>query len=173
MHIDARAVNLIASWVFAAGDEMRTAVEHVVGMSGGAPAALVVIAAEPGMSIDALRLALGLTHPGTVRLVDRLVQRDLVSRDPGFGRAVALRPTKNGLLVHERLLSARQEAVEALLATLPAHAVDQLADLISPVLVSRVENQTELRRLCRLCDRLACEPCPPWTHLRDHAEIGE
>lgn len=167
MHIDARATNLIGAWVLAAGDEMRTAIERVTGMSGGAPAALVAIAAEPGMSIDALRRALDLTHPGTVRLVDRLADRGWVTRGAGIGRAVALQPTPAGLEVHAQLLAARAQALRSLLEDLGEHEVDQLAQVLTATLPPRAQDQQELRRLCRLCDRTACKPCPPWTQLRD------
>src|SRR3954453_2545737 len=78
MHItpDARRDrNVLAAWALAVADAVRIASEESTGLSGGAPAALVAIVADPGLSIDQLRHVLALTHPGTVRLVDRLVDK--------------------------------------------------------------------------------------------------
>jgi DNA-binding MarR family transcriptional regulator len=50
------------------------------------------------MSIDALRSGVGLSHPGAVRLVDRLAARGLVARRASAddGRRVALHLTRAG-----------------------------------------------------------------------------
>jgi MarR family transcriptional regulator, negative regulator of the multidrug operon emrRAB len=165
MHIgDERSVNVLGAWVLAMADAMREAAERSTGMSGAGPAALVAIAAEPGMTVDTLRRALGLTHPGAVRLVDRLEQHGWVERGAAAGRAVALRPTPAGLSARDALLAARHGALATHLERLGPDR-ERLASLIEPLLLEQAADQGELRRLCRLCDRVACEPCPPWTHL--------
>jgi len=176
MHVgDERSVNLLGAWVLAMAEAMREAAERSTGMSGAGPAALVAIAAESGMSVDTLRRALGLTHPGAVRLVDRLEQRGWVERGAAPGRAVALRPTAAGLAARDALLAARHDALFAQLERLGPDR-ERLAALIEPLLLEQATDQTELRRLCRLCDRVACAPCPPWTHLHsastDQATAG-
>ena len=55
---------------------MRHAIFHCT------PAALCVIGHEPGLSIDFLARVLGMSHPGTVRLVDRLETDGLIKRRP-------------------------------------------------------------------------------------------
>jgi MarR family transcriptional regulator, negative regulator of the multidrug operon emrRAB len=164
MHNTGRSVNLLGAWVLAMADAMREAAERSTGMSGAGPAALVAVAAEPGMSVDTLRRALGLTHPGAVRLVDRLEQRGWVERGTAAGRAVALRPTPAGLGARDALLAARHDALATQLERL-GPGRERLAGMIEPLLLEQASDPSELRRLCRLCDRLACEPCPPWAHL--------
>jgi MarR family transcriptional repressor of emrRAB len=165
MHIGAdRSVNVLGAWVLSVADAMREAAERSTGMSGAGPAALVAVAAEPGMSVDTLRRALGLTHPGAVRLVDRLEERGWVARGAAGGRAVALRPTPAGVTARDALLAARHDALAAQLDRLGPDR-ERLAAMVEPLLVEQAPDQGGLRRLCRLCDRAACEPCPPWTHL--------
>ncbi|HWN26657.1 MAG TPA: MarR family winged helix-turn-helix transcriptional regulator [Actinomycetospora sp.] len=172
MHIEgARAVNLVGAWVLSVADAVREAAERSTGMGGAGPAALVAVAAEPGMSVETLRRALGLTHPGAVRLVDRLEERGWVERSPGGGRAVALRPTAAGVTARDALLAARHDAIAAQLERLGPDR-ERLAAVIEPLLLDQAADAGELRRLCRLCDRAACEPCPPWTHLEPDAGDG-
>nr|WP_239479307.1 MarR family winged helix-turn-helix transcriptional regulator [Lichenicola cladoniae] len=61
-------------------------------------AAVVIIGHATGLSIDELRRVLGLSYPGTVRLVDRLVAAGLSVRSKALRdrRAVALVLTEAG-----------------------------------------------------------------------------
>ncbi len=129
-------------------------------MTGSGPAALVAIVAEPGLSIDELRRILGITHPGAVRLVDRLVDSGWIARQQGTGRTVRLVPTPSGRRAQRRLAAAREQAVAALLATMPEHDVKTVAALIEPVLAATNNDVDAIRRLCRLCDREVCGECP-------------
>ena len=64
--------------------------------------------------------------------------------------------------------AAREEALVALLEPLGAER-ERLAELLEPIVIAQAPDTTALRRLCRLCDREACAPCPPWQHL-DHPD---
>ena len=153
--------NTSAAWALALADVIRTATEKSTGLGGGAPAALVAIVADPGLSIEELRRILALTHPGTVRLVDRLIEQGWVRREPGIGRTVRLEPTEAGQDAERRLAVAREESVTQFLTALPEPDVHVLAGLIDPALTgTAVESVDTMRRLCRLCDRTACDPCP-------------
>jgi DNA-binding MarR family transcriptional regulator len=162
MHIeeDRRHHNLLAAWAVAVTDVVRAAVERSTGMAGSGPAALVAIVAEPGLSIDELRRVLGLTHPGAVRLVDRLVDRGWILRQHGIGRTVHLVPTASGRRAERRLAEAREEAVAALLVSMPKGDVRTVAGLIEPVLAANIDDVDAIRRLCRLCNRDVCGQCP-------------
>src|ERR1700712_817942 len=121
MHISPigrRDRNVLAAWALAVADVVRRAAEQSTGMGGGGPAALVAIVADPGLTIDELRKILDLTHPGAVRLVDRLVEQGWVRREPGTGRSVRLKPTSSGRAAEHRLAAAREVAVAELLAGL-------------------------------------------------------
>jgi MarR family transcriptional regulator, negative regulator of the multidrug operon emrRAB len=163
MHIDEsspRDHNVLAAWAIALSDVIRGAVEHATGMAGSGPAALVAVVADPGMSIDELRRVLDLTHPGTVRLVDRLVENGWVQRQHGTGRTIRLHPTSSGRTVERRLAAARKEAVATLLGTMPERHVHLMAGLVEPVLGATMNDVDAMRRLCRLCDRSVCSDCP-------------
>ena len=162
MHIDQsrRDRNVVAAWAIAVTDAVRAAVEEATGMSASGPAAVVAIVADPGLSIDELRRVLGLTHPGTVRLVDRLVENGWVTREQGVGRAVRLMPTASGLAAERRLAAAREKAVADLLSVMPERDVHLVAGLVRPVLGTTVDDVDAMRRLCRLCNRDVCSDCP-------------
>ena len=156
--------NIVAAWALALADVIRTATEGSTGLGGGAPAALVAIVADPGLSIEDLRRILALTHPGTVRLVDRLIEQGWVRREPGIGRTVRLEPTAAGQHAERRLAVARERSVAEVLSALADSDVHVLAELLEPVLAGTAsESVDHMRRLCRLCDRTACDPCPAET----------
>lgn len=158
-----RDLNVLAAWAVALADVVRGAVEKSTGMGGGAPAALVTIVADPGLSVEELRRALGLTHPGTVRLVDRLVEQGWIRRERGAGRLLRLEPTRSGRNAERRLAAARAAAVASHLAGMPVDGLHTVAEFVDPVLAATGETVDGMRRLCRLCDRTACEPCPAET----------
>jgi MarR family transcriptional regulator, negative regulator of the multidrug operon emrRAB len=162
MHIEAtrNELNVIAAWATAVADAVREVVEASTGVGGAGPAALVAIVADPGLSIDELRRVLGITHPGTVRLVDRLVEQGWVRREAAVGRQVRLRPTRNGRRVEHRLVLARESAVRRLHAALSDVDVRQIAETVAPALEAMAVDLDRQRRLCRLCDRACCASCP-------------
>jgi len=152
--------NVLAAWALSVADTVRVASEESTGLSGAAPAGLVAVVADPGMSIDELRRVLDLTHPGTVRLVDRLVDRGWVRRVRGVGRTLRLEPTSAGRRAERRLAAHREEALAHRLAVLTDTDLATLARLVDPVLARTTDDREAMRRLCRLCDRKACAPCP-------------
>jgi MarR family transcriptional repressor of emrRAB len=163
MHIEEsheHAVNVIGAWSLAVADAIHRSTEAVAGITGTAPAALVAVAADPDMSIDELRRALNLTHPGAVRLVDRLQDRGWIQRHPGPGRTVHLRLTTQGHRTHRHLLEARHEAITSLIQTLDPATLTRVAELVAPSLTAASTSADRLRRLCRLCRRSDCDPCP-------------
>jgi DNA-binding MarR family transcriptional regulator len=162
MHIAGQdhALNVIGAWALALADAIEQATVAVTGITGSASAALVAVAADPDMSIDDLRRALDLTHPGAVRLVDRLESCGWLQRRPAHGRTIHLRLTTQGHRTHRSLLRARQEAIAAICTTLDPGSPEQVAQLIAPSLTASATDTDELRHLCRLCRRSDCDPCP-------------
>jgi MarR family transcriptional regulator, negative regulator of the multidrug operon emrRAB len=155
-----RDVNVLAAWALAVADAIRGATEMSTGMSGAAPAALVAVVADPGMTIEGLRRVLGLTHPGTIRLVDRLVEVGWVDRRPGTGRAVHVVPTAEGVRAERRLAAARRAAVAGLHDTLSQDALHTVAGLLDRTLAAATGSVEDAKHLCRLCDRPSCASCP-------------
>ena len=69
------------------------------------------------MSIDQLSRILRLSHAGTVRLVDRLVERNLVEKRPSalVRRIMSLALTTDGWQQRDKLLALRRAALTVLL----------------------------------------------------------
>jgi MarR family transcriptional regulator, negative regulator of the multidrug operon emrRAB len=157
----ARVANLVGALALEVTRAQERATESTVGRSGAAAAAIVVIAARPGTSIEQLRRPLGLTQPGATRLVERLVATGWVERSgPGGRRGLQLTLTETGHDVFEELLAARRAALTELLAPLSAAQRTQLGALLETLLAARVHDRADLERLCRLCERSACSRCP-------------
>jgi MarR family transcriptional repressor of emrRAB len=96
MATDPEITNLLGALSLAVMDRIEQGARDVIGHAGETPAALIVIGYGP-ITNDKLRRILGLSHSGTVRLVDRLVSDRLVERRPGKdGREVALHLTAKG-----------------------------------------------------------------------------
>lgn len=166
MHISApeRSPNVLGAAALALTDSILRRVEDEAGMASGMAAALVSIATREGGSIADLREALALSHPGTVRLVDRLELAGLAERRPGpDGRRVALVLTAAGRERHDRLLAARTDALDAALATLDDSERAALLPLMEKLLVGLSPSHSEAYRICRLCHVPACRTgrgCP-------------
>ena len=129
--------------------------------AGETPAAVVVIGYGLGPSNEELRSILGLSHPGCVRLVDRLVDEGVVVRRRGPDkRTISLHLTKHGRNMREDLLQGRLEALKPLLFPLTKADREQLTTLLHKLLASMETTDLERCHLCRLCDDRVCIDCP-------------
>jgi DNA-binding MarR family transcriptional regulator len=161
MHIpDSRCANLLGAACLSVSEAVTEAVERAVGVGGALPAALVTIDAYPHRSIEQLRTALGISQPGTVRLVDRLEREGWAQRKAGDGRAVAVALTPAGRRVVTRLLAARDEALAEVLEPLGPTERRQLVPVLEKLLATQTRERRDLEHLCRLCHRSACQSCP-------------
>jgi DNA-binding MarR family transcriptional regulator len=166
---DERLANVLGAFALAVSDELEAATEHAAGGHAGAgPAALVGLSdLLAGRSVDDLRRAVGLTHSGGVRVVDRLVAEGLAERRPGpDGRSVALGLTPQGRRLAGDIGGARMSALQETLAVLDDGERAQLATILDKLVAGVVTRRLEARRagapppggwLCRLCDPVACE----------------
>lgn len=160
-HARVRTANLLGAIALEAAHTTESAAADVVGQTGAAAAALVMIAAAPGRSVEQLRGALGLSQPGAARLIDRLAQEGWVDHGAVSGRrGFAITLTKAGRKKLAEILKARRVALLDLLSPLDPDAADQLASLLELLLASRTTGQAALERLCRMCERAACSECP-------------
>ena len=154
-----RTANLLGALALTLADELQAAAAAVAGHGASGPAALVLLGdLAGGGTIEELRKALGLTHSGTVRLVDRLVAGGLVERRVGGdARSVSLHLSPSGRRTARRVLAARETVLErALIALEPRQRVEfermleaMLAELGAP-----------RESVCRLCDSGVCGRCP-------------
>lgn len=155
------AANLLGVVGLAVADRITETARDILNHVGETPAALVVIGYGLGPSNDELRRILGLSHPGSARLVERLVVDGLVERREGRDkRAVALYLTKHGKRVRKKLLKGRLAVVHPFLVSLTDAEVESLTTLLHKMLASLEPTDLERCKLCRLCDDSVCTNCP-------------
>ncbi|HEX2526604.1 MAG TPA: MarR family transcriptional regulator [Geminicoccus sp.] len=166
-----RTANILGALALGIADQIRAASERQASEGGPAPAAVALIGHDPGLSIDRLRRALGLSHPGAVRLVDRLVANGLVLRRPSIedGRAVALVLTEEGLRQRDAILAERHAGLTAALTCLASEERAQLDSLVAKLLGGFVRDAGHAYAVCRLCDERTCQDCPVEEALQDRA----
>jgi MarR family transcriptional regulator, negative regulator of the multidrug operon emrRAB len=163
-----RTANLLGVIGLAVADRIEATARDILNHAGETPAALVVIGYGLGPSNDQLRRILGLSHPGSVRLVDRLVADNLVERRDGRDRrAIALHLTERGAALRETLLTGRLAVIKPLLSSLTDTEQEVLASLLHKMLSSMETTDLERCTLCRLCDDRVCSDCPIPADFRD------
>jgi DNA-binding MarR family transcriptional regulator len=157
MTADERTGNLLGALALTLADQIGT---------GSDAAALITLRnyAE-GEPLDLLRRALALSHPGVVRLADRLERRGLVERrrSERDGRAVALRLTSAGRRAADQAQATRADAVDAALAALGKDERRALEGMLERMLAAHTTDSTASLVICRLCDPDVCghpDACP-------------
>ena len=153
--------NLLGALSLAVMDRIEQGARDLIGHGGETPAALVVIGYGSGITNDKLRRILGLSHSGTVRVVDRLVSDRLVERRPGKdGREVALHLTAKGAATRKDLLASRIAAVSSFVDVLSPSEGKRLGELIRTVLTRQDTSELDRFTICRMCDDRLCANCP-------------
>jgi DNA-binding MarR family transcriptional regulator len=174
MHTTPRLANLVTAWTLSVATEL----DELAGQRGLSPtaqAALSTLLNRPGENIEFLRGVLGLSHPGCVRLVDRLEDLELVERGQGEdGRTVTLNLTVKGRREARRLHRDREDVVADAVAGLNARQSAQLRVLLTTMLrAGAPEDVVAANRRCRLCLHAGCSAggmeCPVELGLADHA----
>jgi DNA-binding MarR family transcriptional regulator len=167
-----RTANLLGVVGLAVADRIAEAARDILHHSGETPAAVVVIGYGLGPSNEQLRRILGLSHPGSVRLVDRLVADGLAERRQGQDRrAIALYLTPHGEALREVLLKGRLAAIRPMLAPLTGAEQDALAALLHKLLANLPGSDLERCTLCRLCDDRVCTDCPIPADFRQAQQV--
>jgi MarR family transcriptional regulator, negative regulator of the multidrug operon emrRAB len=165
-----RRDNMLGAFVLSVGDRLRRETEEAIGHTGAGAAALIMIAEFRDRTIEFLRRAIGLSHPATVRVVDRLVEQGLVRRRPaGPGPAVALRATAAGERQARGILEIRQRVLADSLPELSPAESDVLVAILERALGGLSESPGTTH--CRLCDVMRCprSDCPV---VHKQIEIG-
>ena len=162
------AANVLGALSLVVADRMNAAVEAVAALGPSAPAALAALHEFlDGGSVTQLSSVLGLSHSGTVRLVDRLADEGLVERiGAQDGRAVSVVLTSSGGRVALRIRQARSKALTGALSALTSDEVDNLAaaldKMLTTITLARAKERSARPHdrpqpwLCRLCDFAAC-----------------
>lgn len=160
---DERTLNLLGALALSLVDGLNAATEGVSGFGGEASAALVTLGVEPGLSVKALGQILRLSHPGTVRLVDRLEKQGWVERSHGTdGRTLALFLTEAGIERRRLILAERRQSLQRAIAPLTATDREQLTTLLEIMLTALTTDEQEAFTICRLCEEEVCpgDRCP-------------
>ena len=154
--------NLLGALTRALSDRIDSGLRENLDRPGEAAAAVIFLGYTPGISVEILRQVLSLSHPGTVRLVDRLSEDGLVERRKSEdGRAVALHLTPAGKKLRTRLFRSRNEALEMALQGLSEQERATFGELIAKVLVTMPETEMDKHNICRQCSVKLCgSDCP-------------
>jgi MarR family transcriptional regulator, negative regulator of the multidrug operon emrRAB len=141
-----------------------TLADHI-GTGSDAAALITLRNYAEGEPLDLLRRALALSHPGVVRLADRLERRGLVERrrSDRDGRAVALRLTSAGRRAADEALTARASAIDSALGVLEPDERRALDGMLERMLAAQTTDRTASLVICRLCDPDICghpDGCP-------------
>ncbi len=156
-----RTTNLLGALALGLTDRIKSGMENTLDRSGETAAAIIVLGYAPGLSVEILRQVLDLSHPGTVRLIDRLEEDGLVERRKAEdGRAVALHLTRKGSKLRQQLMDRRLDTLEAALKGLSANERLVLGNLLAKVLTNLPETEMAKHRICRLCAVRTCSDCP-------------
>jgi DNA-binding MarR family transcriptional regulator len=156
MHME----NVATAWAVSLHDELTQAASEL-GAGVRDIAALTLVASHPEVPLDWLRARIGLSQPGTVRLVDRLSAAGLIERTARAGRSVHLAVTPAGRDLLGRWTAERDQAVRRSLAGLSPEQEAQLTDLLAVALGTPGRPRAEADQTCRTCDWPACgDDCP-------------
>jgi DNA-binding MarR family transcriptional regulator len=153
-------------------DKILSAASAPVPDAGPTAAALALLFHVPGLSVRTLAAGVGLSHPGTVRLVDRLVEEGLVRRRDHAtdGRTRSLYLTKAGEKASAAVLEARDATIAEELSALEPQELALLAALAERVLRARLRDENHAYRICRLCSYPSCGQCPVEMELNERVE---
>lgn len=160
---DERTLNLLGALALSVSDALNSLAEVNAGSGGQAPAALVTLGADPGLSINTLRHILSLSHPGAVRLIDRLESKGLVERRSGTdGRTLALFLTDAGYERRKAILAERRQQLQFAMSPLTEKERKQLTKLLEKMLSAMTTSKLRNFAICRLCEEEVCpaDCCP-------------
>jgi len=154
--------NVVGALALALSDPLHRDTQAQAPEPGPAAAAIALIGHEPRLTIEQLRRALRLSHPGTVRLVDRLANDGLVERQASLEdrRAVALHLTRAGQASFAAILTARRTSIASALKSLSSDERETFGRLAEKLLGSLIPDVDKAYQVCRLCDRQSCDACP-------------
>jgi MarR family transcriptional repressor of emrRAB len=155
-----RAANLLGAAVTAIGDRLAEILASHEKVTGEC----VALSSLPALpSATELRLVLGLSQAGVVRLLDRLETTGFIVRSKAFRdrRRTRLTVTEAGRrhAVHARL--DRQHFLDSLVRTLTPGERSSLSNCLGRILSALATSRLSRLRICRLCDGRSCR-ADPW-----------
>lgn len=158
-----RTANLLGALSGDVVERLERRLKQHPNQTDSAAAALNVLAFWDGASNAELSKVLKLSHPATVRLVDKLEADGLVEARPGRDRrAVALHLTDAGRTRIKGVLTERCATLAEVTDALTPAEQEFLAGLLEKMLRQAATGVFEAAHICRLCDEVACPEgeCP-------------
>jgi MarR family transcriptional regulator, negative regulator of the multidrug operon emrRAB len=158
-----RLANLLGALGVALTDDLASTVAAVSELPLTDAACLNVVAHADGCSIRHLSDTVAISHPGTVRLVDRLEAAGLLARGPGpDARTIGVHLTAAGSRLWRRQRDARGERLDEAVASLTPKQRADAVSIVESLLTALTTNPVQAERLCRFCDETACpqQRCP-------------
>ena len=155
--------NLLGALAVAVTDDIGRSMAAATDLPQTDAACLNLVAHHDGCSIRLLSEILGLTHPGTVRVVDRLAAGGLVERGSGpDGRTVGLHLTTTGRRRWTEQRDARAQRLDTAIDALSARQRDAVTSAIETLLGVLTVDDRHAEQICRFCDESSCpqENCP-------------
>jgi len=160
----AHAANILGALALLIQDRVQARWQEELDLSPMAAAALSQIEQEPGCTIDQVASRIGLSHSATVRVIDKLAERDLVTKDRARqdARAQSLKLTKAGKRMAQQLHNARNQVTDGLLSLIKPEQVAALHNAVGAILHEAITTRQEGDVTCRVCDESRCRPeiCP-------------
>lgn len=154
--------NLVGALALAITDQLDCAVAETAPGGGLAPA-LVMIAMRDGTSVKRLAERLRLSHPGAVRLVDRLEAAGWVQRAPGHdGRTLRINLTAEGRGAVKQFADHRAVRLRRVTDALTTDERRALEPILEKMLQALTTDLVAAYANCRMCDVAMCEArgCP-------------
>ncbi|MCC5637015.1 MarR family transcriptional regulator [Nostoc sp. CHAB 5844] len=155
-------VNVVGAFALALTDSVAHSTEEMIDDAGPAAEALCLVRHAPGIPIELLRRALGMSHSGAVRLVERLEKQGLIFRERCSvdRRSVELKLTPEGEAMVCKIHQARLKAIEEAIASLSSKDRIHLCRISNQILFSLTKTKDTAITICRLCDETNCLNCP-------------
>lgn len=158
-----RTANLLGALSVAIADRLEAALKTHPNQNDSAAAALNLIAMEEGCSATTLSRYLKLSHPATLRLLDKLEAASLVEIRRGADRRTnALVLTAAGRARALTALQSRCQTLDPIVGNLSGEQRAQLDVIAETLLRGLTTSSQEGGYICRLCDEAACpaDECP-------------
>jgi MarR family transcriptional regulator, negative regulator of the multidrug operon emrRAB len=157
-----RTANLVGALAGAIGDRLQQRQKAHPNETDSSLAALNLLSGFGCTNVE-LSQAMKLSHPATVRLVDKLEAVGWVEGRPGEDRrSVSLWLTAAGRKRVRQIARERGAALAKIVDRLSDQQRDHLDDIAQTLLRSMTTSELEAAFICRLCDDGACPPltCP-------------
>jgi MarR family transcriptional regulator, negative regulator of the multidrug operon emrRAB len=158
-----RTANLVGALAGAIGDRLQQRQKAHPNETDSSLVALNLLSGFEGCSNVELSQAMKLSHPATVRLLDKLEAAGWVERGPGEDRrSVSLSLTTAGRKRVRQIARERGIALAKIVDRLSEQQRRNLDDIAQTLLRSMTTSELEAAYICRLCDDGACPPetCP-------------